>query len=171
MTSAADRIAGIRRWRLARRHRYRTLEDCFGAIWFERSKTPAWGLNGGGDGQFNYPWDVAVDNSGNVYVADYGNHRIQKFNSSSFSLDDAVPDDGDIIGDLNSRRGRIQGMEGGHVDSQVPMAEMLNYSPSLKSITGGRGSYHMEFSHYDEVPSAVREKIIAEAKAAQTKGS
>jgi len=70
----------------------------------------------------------------------------------------------DLIGDLNSRRGRIQGMESGRVEAQVPMAEMLNYSPTLKSVTGGRGSYHMEFSHYDEVPSHIAQKIVEAAK-------
>jgi elongation factor G len=53
------------------------------------------------------------------------------------------------------------------IKSQVPMAEMLSYSATLNSITGGRGEYHMEFSHYDEVPSHIREKVIANAKAHQ----
>ncbi len=75
---------------------------------------------------------------------------------------------GDIMGDLNSRRGRIQGMESSGdaqlIKAQVPMAEMLTYESTLRSITGGRGSFHMEFSHYDEVPSNIKEKIIAESK-------
>src|SRR5262249_56802128 len=58
---------------------------------------------------------------------------------------------GDVIGDLNSRRGKIAGMEPGDetsmVRAQVPMAEMLNYEPHLRSMSGGRGSYSMEFSH------------------------
>ena len=75
---------------------------------------------------------------------------------------------GDIMGDLNSRRGRIQGMDvKGHtqvIRAQVPLAEMLNYQPALISMTGGRGSYHMEQSHYDIVPPHMAEKVIAEAK-------
>jgi elongation factor G len=79
----------------------------------------------------------------------------------------SAPDEflGDIMGDLNSRRGRVQGMEPGDgqtaVKAQVPLAEMLTYSQTLRSITGGRGDFHMEFSHYDEVPRQVQEKIIA----------
>ena len=82
-----------------------------------------------------------------------------------------VPEDqmGDIIGDLNSKRARIQGMEPGPdgtsiVRAQVPMAEMLRYASDLRSITGGRGTFEMEFSHYDEVPSHIADRVIAEAK-------
>ena len=76
---------------------------------------------------------------------------------------------GDLMGDLNGRRGRIAGMEtrGGStaIKAQVPMAEMLTYEQQLTSSTGGRGSYHMEFSHYEEVPAHLQGKVIAEAKA------
>ena len=79
---------------------------------------------------------------------------------------------GDLMGDLNSRRGRIGGMEtrgsSTVIRAQVPMAEMLTYEQTLTSATGGRGSYHMEFSHYEEVPSHLQTKIIAAAKAAKT---
>ena len=75
---------------------------------------------------------------------------------------------GDVIGDLNSRRGKIAGMEPGDessvVRAQVPMAEMLNYEPHLRSMSGGRGSYSMEFSHYEELPGMLTEKVVAEAK-------
>jgi elongation factor G len=77
-----------------------------------------------------------------------------------------APDEflGDIMGDLNSRRGRVQGMDPGDgqtvVKAQVPLAEMLTYSQTLRSITGGRGDFHMEYSHYDEVPKQIQEKII-----------
>lgn len=75
---------------------------------------------------------------------------------------------GDIMGDLNSRRGRIQGMDlkGSTqvVRAQVPMAEMLTYQPALTSMTGGRGSFHMELSHYDIVPHHIAEKVIAESR-------
>jgi len=76
---------------------------------------------------------------------------------------------GDLMGDLNGRRGRIGGMDTRGamtiIKAQVPMAEMLTYEQHLTSATGGRGSYHMEYSHYDEVPTQSQAKIIAAAKA------
>ena len=76
---------------------------------------------------------------------------------------------GDLMGDLNGRRGRISGMEARGqstiIKAQVPMSEMLTYEQHLTSVTGGRGSYHMEYSHYDEVPNHLQGKIIATAKA------
>jgi elongation factor G len=76
---------------------------------------------------------------------------------------------GDLMGDLNGRRGRIAGMDTRGamtiIKAQVPMAEMLTYEQQLTSATGGRGSYHMEYSHYDEVPAHLQTKIIAAAKA------
>jgi elongation factor G len=76
---------------------------------------------------------------------------------------------GDLMGDLNGRRGRIAGMDTRGqttvIKAQVPMAEMLTYEQHLTSATGGRGSYHMEYSHYDEVPAHLQTKIIAAAKA------
>jgi elongation factor G len=76
---------------------------------------------------------------------------------------------GDLMGDLNGRRGRISGMEPRGqmtvIKALVPMAEMLTYEQHLTSVTGGRGSYHMEYSHYDEVPQHLQAKIIAAAKA------
>ncbi|PYY16555.1 MAG: elongation factor G [Acidobacteria bacterium] len=83
----------------------------------------------------------------------------------------SIPDEfaGSIMGDLNSRRGRIQGMDnkGGTtvVKAEVPMAEMLSYGVDLTSMTQGRGSFSMEMDHYDIVPGAQQEKIIAAAKA------
>ncbi|MDR7430403.1 MAG: elongation factor G [Armatimonadota bacterium] len=81
-----------------------------------------------------------------------------------------VPDDlvGDVIGDLNGKRGRIQGMEPNGdgtttVRAQVPMAEMLRYASDLRSITGGRGFFEMSFSHYEEVPSHIAQKVVEEA--------
>jgi elongation factor G len=74
---------------------------------------------------------------------------------------------GALTGDLSSRRGRLQGMDIKRdiqiIKAQVPMAEMVSYSPVLTSMTGGRGSYHMEFSHYDEVPAQIAQKIIEES--------
>src|SRR5712671_737153 len=82
-----------------------------------------------------------------------------------------IPDEfaGAIMGDLNSRRGRIQGMDNkGHntiVKAEVPMAEMLTYGVDLTSMTQGRGSFHMEMAHYDIVPGALQEKIVAASRA------
>ena len=82
-----------------------------------------------------------------------------------------VPDDfaGSIMGDLNSRRGRIQGMDnkGGNtiVKAEVPMSEMLTYGVELTSLTQGRGSFNMEMHHYDVVPGQLQDKIIEKAKA------
>jgi len=74
---------------------------------------------------------------------------------------------GDIMGNLNGRRGRVQGMEQKGsmriIKAQVPMAEMLDFEPTLTSITGGRGSYLMEYSHFEEVPGQLQQKIIDDA--------
>jgi elongation factor G len=81
-----------------------------------------------------------------------------------------VPDDavGAVNGDLNSRRGRLLGMEpvGGmtSIRAEVPMAEMLTYSQSITSMTGGRGDYHMTFLRYEDCPAHVAQKIIEQAK-------
>lgn len=86
------------------------------------------------------------------------------------NLDVFVPDDmtGAVIGDLNARRGRIVNVEpetnGQHIRSQVPMAEVLKYAPDLRSMTGGHGMFTMDFSHYEEVPSHLAEKVVAECK-------
>ncbi len=88
-----------------------------------------------------------------------------------------IPEDytGDIIGDLNTKRARVQGMiPGGGVniiEAQVPLAEILRYAIDLKSITQGRGSYKAEFSHYEEVPAHVTQKIIAERQAEKSEKS
>jgi elongation factor G len=74
---------------------------------------------------------------------------------------------GDMIGDLNSRRGRPQGMEGKgamtEVKAEVPMAEMLSYAPDLRAITGGQGDYSMELLRYEEVPAQIAQRIIEQA--------
>jgi elongation factor G len=79
------------------------------------------------------------------------------------------PDDctGDIMGDLNSRRGRVLGMDtkgkNQIITANVPLADILTYAPDLNSMTGGRGVYSMEFSHYDEVPAQIAAKIVEAA--------
>jgi elongation factor G len=89
-------------------------------------------------------------------------------------LDVTVPDEavGAVNGDLNSRRGRLQGMDpkGGMttIKAEVPMAEVLTYSQSLTSMTGGRGDYHMEFLRYEEVPTHIAQKLIEAAKKDET---
>jgi elongation factor G len=83
----------------------------------------------------------------------------------------SVPEDavGDVIGDLNSRRGHPLGMEpkgtATEIKAEVPMAEVLDYAPDLRAITGGRGDYTMEFLRYEEVPGHIAQKVIADAKA------
>ncbi len=87
------------------------------------------------------------------------------------NIEVTVPEDytGDIIGDLNTKRARVQGMNPGGglnvIEAQVPLAEILHYAIDLKSITQGRGSYKTEFSHYEEVPAHIAQKIIAERQA------
>jgi elongation factor G len=83
-----------------------------------------------------------------------------------------VPDDhiGDVIGDLNGRRGKVLGAEtrgGGQqvIRAHVPMSEVLRYAPDLRSMTQGRGDFELEFSHYEEVPAHIADKIIKEAQA------
>jgi translation elongation factor EF-G len=96
----------------------------------------------------------------------------------NISLDKIVPGDivaipklknvhvGDIMGDMNQRRARISSMEGkgcnNVVKALVPLAEMLNYSPSLKSMTGGKGAYSMQFHVYNPVPSHMQDKLVKE---------
>jgi elongation factor G len=81
-----------------------------------------------------------------------------------------IPEDymGDVIGDLNSRRGKVIGMDtkGARqiIKGQVPQAEILKYAPDLRSMTSGRGTFTYSFSHYEEAPAYVAEKIIAESK-------
>ena len=110
---------------------------------------------------FPYPWSVEDDFK-----------RVDAW--LNLGIDDilevSVPNDfvGDILGHLNSRRGRV--MDTGSVGSsqvikaQVPLAEVMNYSTVLRSMTGGEGSYSMEFSHYDVVPSHLINEIVAKYK-------
>jgi len=92
------------------------------------------------------------------------------------SLEVVCPEDamGDVIGDLNSRRGRVLGMEanGGYqvIKCLVPMAEVLHYAPDLTSMTGGRGSFSLAMDHYEEVPAHLLDKVVEEAKAATEEG-
>jgi elongation factor G len=88
-----------------------------------------------------------------------------------------VPEEvmGDVIGDLNSRRGKVVGVEpkanSQIIRSVVPMAEVLTYANDLKSMTSDRGMFTMEFSHYEEVPSHLAQKVIAESAAESGKNN
>ncbi|THB80913.1 MAG: elongation factor G [Desulfobacteraceae bacterium] len=87
-----------------------------------------------------------------------------------------VPDEstGDIMGDLNSRRGRVLGMDSEDekqvINANVPMAEMLRYAPDLSSMTGGRGTFTMEFEMYDEMPHDLAQKVIERVKQENEEG-
>ena len=89
------------------------------------------------------------------------------------TLDVTVPDEtvGAVNGDLNSRRGRLHGMDpaGGMttIRAEVPMSEILTYSQSLTSLTGGRGDYTMSFLRYEEVPAHISQKLIEETRKAR----
>ncbi len=86
------------------------------------------------------------------------------------TLEVISPDDcmGDVIGDLNAKRGKVLGVDAKGknqvIKARVPLAEILRYAPELRSITGGRGTYSMEISHYEEVPPHLAQKIIEMSK-------
>ena len=75
---------------------------------------------------------------------------------------------GDVMGDLNSRRGKVMGMDSDAkaeiINAQVPQAEIQSYATDLTSMTGGLGTFTVEFSHYEDVPAQIAEKIIAKSK-------
>jgi elongation factor G len=85
----------------------------------------------------------------------------------------SVPEDavGDVVGDLNSRRGRPLGVEAKgsatEVKAEVPMAEVLDYAPDLRAITGGRGDFTMEFARHEELPAHIAQQVIAEAASSE----
>jgi elongation factor G len=87
-------------------------------------------------------------------------------------LEVIVPEEsmGDVMGDLNGRRGRVLGMEGQGkyqvIKAQAPMAEVLKYALDLNQMTGGRGSFTMALDHYEELPAQLADKVIAETKEA-----
>ncbi|MDR1166309.1 MAG: elongation factor G [Deltaproteobacteria bacterium] len=86
-----------------------------------------------------------------------------------------VPDEfmGDVMGDISSRRGKLLGTESHGkkqvINAHVPQMELLTYSPVLTSMTGGRGSFSLEFAHYDEAPAPVKDKVISEYKPQEEK--
>ena len=88
-----------------------------------------------------------------------------------YDLEIKVPEDhmGDVMGDISGRRGKIQGMDAsGHyqiIKAQVPQRELYSYATVLRSITGGRGWHQESFSHYEEMPRELEQKVISESKA------
>jgi elongation factor G len=86
------------------------------------------------------------------------------------SMQVTVPDEcmGDVMGDLNSRRAKVEGMDQvGHnqvIRAKVPMSEVLRYAPDLTSMTSGRGSFEIGFSHYEQLPDHLVDKAVAETK-------
>jgi elongation factor G len=87
-----------------------------------------------------------------------------------YNLEIKLPEDamGKVMGDLSSRRGKILGMDADSsfqiVKAQVPLMELYHYATTLRSLTGGRGLHTEEFSHYEEMPRDLEQKVIAEAK-------
>jgi len=87
------------------------------------------------------------------------------------NLEITIPEEsmGDVMGDVTSRRGKVQGMDSSGryqvIRAQIPMAEVLQYAPDLRSMTSGRGTFMMELSHYEELPNALTDKVIADVKA------
>jgi elongation factor G len=87
-----------------------------------------------------------------------------------FAVEVTTPEDymGDVIGDLNSRRGRIEGMEprgnAQIITARVPLSEMFGYATSMRSMTQGRATYSMQFHSYDEVPKSLADEIVAGTK-------
>jgi len=93
-----------------------------------------------------------------------------------YIIEVTVPEEymGDVMGDISSRRGKILGMDSnGHfqiIKAQVPLAELYKYSSTLRSLTSGRGVHKREFSHYEEVPKEVEQKIIDEYNKSREEG-
>jgi elongation factor G len=91
-------------------------------------------------------------------------------------LEVITPEDclGDVIGDINAKRGHVVGVEpkanSQIIRAKVPMAEILKYANDLKSMTSGRALFHVKFSHYEEVPTHLSEKIIQQAKKEKEEG-
>jgi elongation factor G len=116
--------------------------------------------------------DMAFQIAGSMAFREAANQATPVLLEPIMSVEISVPEQfmGDVIGDLNSKRGRIMGVEqvGKRqvIKAHVPLAEMFRYSIDLKSITSARGSFTMEFSHYEEAPEELAQKIIAQAKAA-----
>jgi len=115
--------------------------------------------------------EIAFKIAGSMAFKEAAAHARPALLEPIMDVEITVPDEnmGDVMGDLNSRRGRVQGMEPmGHqqmIKAQIPLAEVLSYAPDLNSMTGGRGTYTLEFSHYDDVPAHLAQKVVDELNA------
>ena len=118
--------------------------------------------------------DIAFQVAGSLAFKDAAKKADPVLLEPIMEVEVETPEDyvGDVIGDLNSRRGKIMGMENkGNitvVKAHVPLAEMFGYATTLRSLTQGRGTFIMRFSHYDEVPQHIAEKIIGERMAGKS---
>jgi elongation factor G len=115
--------------------------------------------------------DMAFQIAGSLAIKDAAEKAGVVLLEPIVDVEVTVPDalTGDVIGDLNAKRGRVLGMDPTgtgktKVRAQVPQAEMIRYSIDLRSITGGRGAFTMRFSHYEEVPSHIADRVIAEVR-------
>jgi len=118
--------------------------------------------------------DMAFQIAGSLALKEAAQHAGVVLLEPIVELEVIVPEDytGDIMGDLNSKRAKIQGVDSAGAGKQrikalVPQAEVARYAIDLRSLTGGRGAFTMRFSHHEEVPSHLAEKIIAEAQKAK----
>ncbi len=115
--------------------------------------------------------DIAFQIAGSLAFKDAAKKADPVLLEPIMEVEVETPEDyvGDVIGDLNSRRGKILGMEKKGIitviKAHVPLAEMFGYATTLRSLTQGRGTFIMKFSHYDEVPQNIAEKIIGERTA------
>jgi elongation factor G len=115
--------------------------------------------------------DMAFQIAGSLAMKDAADKAGVVLLEPIVDVDVTVPESltGDVIGDLNAKRGRVLGMDQTgagrtRIRAQVPQAEMTRYSIDLRSITGGRGIFTMSFSHYEEVPTHLADKVIAESQ-------
>ena len=117
--------------------------------------------------------EMAFKIAGSMAFKDAMEHAQPALMEPIMTVSVLVPEDcvGDVIGDLNSRRGRPLGMEPKgtvtEIKAEVPMAELLEYAPDLRAITGGRGEYSMDLARYEEVPAHVAQQVVARAQEAR----
>ncbi len=117
--------------------------------------------------------EIAFKIAGSMAFKEAAQHAHPVLLEPIMVIEVTIPDEavGDVIGDLNSRRGRVQGVEPRKgrqiIKAEAPLAEILTYAIDLNSLTGGRGSYTMEFARYDDVPPQVAQKVVEKSKRAK----